>query len=77
MQYVAWLRGINVGGRNKILMADLKKLFQKMGLGELKTYLQSGNVLFATNEEDEMSLANEIEEGLFRQYRFKHSHHRR
>ncbi|KPU44247.1 hypothetical protein OXPF_24150 [Oxobacter pfennigii] len=51
--YAALLRGINVGGKNRILMSDLKSLFEHMGLSEVQTYIQSGNVLFKSEEEEE------------------------
>jgi uncharacterized protein (DUF1697 family) len=51
--YIALLRGINVGGHNLIKMAELKNMFEKMGLGRVKTYIQSGNVLFESNEREE------------------------
>ncbi len=63
-QYVALLRGINVGGNNIIKMADLKACFEEMGFGEVATYIQSGNVLFSTLETDKPSLINRIEKGL-------------
>jgi uncharacterized protein (DUF1697 family) len=44
--FVALLRGINVGGKNKIPMAELKSLFSSLGLEEVVTYIQSGNVVF-------------------------------
>lgn len=44
--YVALLRGINVGGKNIIKMADLKACFEAQGLQSVSTYIQSGNVLF-------------------------------
>jgi len=44
--YVALLRGINVGGRTKIAMADLRKLFAALGAEDVATYVQSGNVVF-------------------------------
>lgn len=49
--YIAFLRGINVGGRNKIQMAELKSLFQSMGFNTVLTYIQSGNVLFCSDED--------------------------
>lgn len=52
--YIALLRGINVGGKNIIKMVDLKRMFEVMGLCEVQTYIQSGNVLFKSNEEEEM-----------------------
>jgi uncharacterized protein (DUF1697 family) len=51
--YLALLRGINVSGKNKILMADLKTLFWKLGFGEVQTYIQSGNIIFGS--EDKLS----------------------
>lgn len=51
--YVALLRGINVGGNKIIKMADLKRMFDDMGLADAQTYIQSGNVLFRSEEEEE------------------------
>lgn len=48
-RYVALLRGINVGGKNRILMADLVACFEKHGFEDVATYIQSGNVLFRSN----------------------------
>jgi uncharacterized protein (DUF1697 family) len=50
--YIALLRGINVGGKNKVKMADLKRSFEAIGLGRVQTYIQSGNVLFESDEEE-------------------------
>ena len=47
--YVALLRGINVGGHRRIAMADLRALFEDLGLGETRTHIQSGNVLFLSD----------------------------
>ena len=46
-RYVALLRGINVGGNNPIKMLDLKASFEELGFASVKTYIQSGNVVFA------------------------------
>jgi uncharacterized protein (DUF1697 family) len=46
--YVALLRGINVGGRNKVAMADLRAALEDAGFESVSTYIQSGNVLFRT-----------------------------
>jgi uncharacterized protein (DUF1697 family) len=51
--YVALLRGINVGGKNRIKMADLKLAFEHIGLSRVQTFIQSGNVLFESNEGEE------------------------
>jgi uncharacterized protein (DUF1697 family) len=44
--HVAFLRGINVGGRNRLPMKDLAALFTAAGCGDVRTYIQSGNVVF-------------------------------
>lgn len=59
--YIALLRGINVGGKNKIKMAELKSLFQSLGCSRVQTYIQSGNVVFESSEE-EVQLHNKIEQ---------------
>lgn len=46
MKYVALLRGINVGGKSRVEMARLKSTFEKSGLTEVKTYINSGNIIF-------------------------------
>ena len=51
--YIALLRGINVGGKNVIKMSELKEAFESIGLCDVKTYIQSGNVLFKSNESEE------------------------
>lgn len=51
-RYVAFLRGINISGKNKIPMADLKAGFEELGLVEVKTYLNSGNIIFSYNGSD-------------------------
>ena len=48
-RYVALLRGINVGGKNLVPMADLRKAFDDEGYGSVSTYIQSGNVLFESD----------------------------
>ncbi|MEV3902368.1 DUF1697 domain-containing protein [Mycobacterium sp. NPDC050551] len=48
-RYVALLRGINVGGRNKISMADLRSVFESLEFEDVTTYIQSGNVLFSSD----------------------------
>ena len=47
--YVALLRGINVGGKNPVPMAELRSVFEREGFGSVRTYIQSGNVLFDTD----------------------------
>jgi uncharacterized protein (DUF1697 family) len=57
---VALLRGINVGGRNSVGMADLRDAFETAGYQSVSTYIQSGNVLFATDA-SRGSLEDEVE----------------
>lgn len=59
-RYVALLRGINISGKNKISMADLKKRFAELDFSEVKTYLNSGNVVFSSDIEDKNMLTNKI-----------------
>jgi uncharacterized protein (DUF1697 family) len=48
--FVAFLRGINVGGKGLVRMAELQKMFVKSGAREVRTFIQSGNVVFAAEE---------------------------
>lgn len=59
--YIALLRAINVGGHRKIKMADLRNMFESMGFEEVKTYIQSGNVVFKSTLNDTEKLADSIE----------------
>lgn len=61
MRYVALLRGVNVGGRTLVKMADLKTCFESLGFDEVSTYIASGNVLFESGEDDAAELATTIE----------------
>lgn len=63
-QYVALLRGINVGGKNIIKMTDLTACFQELGFEQVRTYIQSGNVIFHANEPDRAQLSRRIEAAL-------------
>ncbi|SEG43579.1 DUF1697 domain-containing protein [Paenibacillus sp. UNC499MF] len=61
--YLALLRGINVSGQKLIKMAELKIMFEAMGFAAVKTYIQSGNVLFGSDPEiSERALRERIEE---------------
>lgn len=53
-RYIALLRGINVGGHNKIKMAELKSSLERLGLQNIKTYIQSGNIFFESRELEEI-----------------------
>lgn len=59
--YIALLRGINVGGKNIIKMADLRECLEKEGFSNVRTYIQSGNVILQSDEENRDKLLNEIQ----------------
>ena len=71
MKYVALLRGINVGGNNKISMAELKVNFEKQGLQQVRTYINSGNVIFKSEEKDTRKLEKLIEAAIEKQFSMK------
>lgn len=60
-RYIALLRGVNISGKNKVPMAELKRGFEKIAFEEVKTYLNSGNVIFSSNEDDTKKLVCQIE----------------
>jgi uncharacterized protein (DUF1697 family) len=62
--HVALLRGINVGGRNKVPMAELREVVAALGHDGVTTYIQSGNVLFTTAETDNAKLAAALESAI-------------
>jgi len=62
--YVGLLRGVNVGGRGKVSMADLRGLHERLGHTDVVTYIQSGNVVFATDESDPVLVAVTIESAI-------------
>lgn len=61
IKYIVFLRGINVGGKNKISMGELKKLFEENGFQDVVTYINSGNIIFSSNDNDEKKLKEECE----------------
>jgi uncharacterized protein (DUF1697 family) len=64
LTHVALLRGVNVGGRNKVAMADLRKVVESLGHANVATYIQSGNVVFTSNHTDTAAIAGELERAL-------------
>lgn len=71
MKYLALLRGINVGGNNKVEMKKLKELFENLGYANVSTYINSGNILFDTDEKDSKKLTTQIEPMLENEFGFK------
>ena len=68
IQYLALLRGINVGGKNLVKMAELRAAFEEMGFADVATYIQSGNVLFRAPRQKRDALAVRIETELSRRF---------
>jgi uncharacterized protein (DUF1697 family) len=62
--YVAFLRGINVGGHGLVKMTDLKSAFEKTGFTKVRTVLASGNVIFETRRTNQKELVTDIESSL-------------
>jgi uncharacterized protein (DUF1697 family) len=66
MTYVAFLRGVNVGGKGIISMAAIKEALVALGLSDVRTYLNSGNVIFSSRASDASPLTARIEKALDR-----------
>lgn len=62
MKFIALLRGVNVGGKNKLPMPQLKAAFERQGFSGVSTYIGSGNVLFDSEESDVLALKTRCEE---------------
>ena len=60
-EYIAFLRGINISGKNKIVMSDLKTEFEQLEFSDVSTYLNSGNVLFTSESESIAEIKSVIE----------------
>ena len=69
MEYVALLRGINVGGNNKVVMSELREQIAVAGFGHVRTYINSGNLLFEADAPRE-DVAQAVEDILARHYDF-------
>ena len=68
--YVALLRGINVGGHKKVPMADLKALMVDLGFDDVKTLLNSGNVIFSGPESKTENVENQLAEAIEKKFGF-------
>ncbi len=70
-KYISILRGINVGGKRKILMADLRELYKSLGFENIVTYIQSGNVIFESKKKNaNNTFTKKIKEAIFEKYGF-------
>ncbi|QTE23864.1 DUF1697 domain-containing protein [Polaribacter cellanae] len=68
-KYIVLLRGINVSGKNKIPMADLRDLLSSLQFQNIQTYIQSGNIVLESNE-DKSVICNKIKEGIQNKFGF-------
>src|SRR6266436_4822721 len=64
MTYVAFLRGVNVGGKSIVSMAAIKEALVTLGLSDVRTYINSGNVIFSTRASNVQPLTARIEKAL-------------
>jgi uncharacterized protein (DUF1697 family) len=62
--HIALLRGINLGGRNRVAMPALRQVVESLGHTDVSTYIQSGNVLFTTRRKDRAKLAADLERAI-------------
>ncbi len=71
MRYLALLRGINVGGANKVEMKELKTAFEEAGMTAVATYINSGNVVFSSAMKDRHRLADVLEKAIEDRFGFE------
>jgi len=71
MTFIALLRGINVGGHKKVPMAELREMIINLGLVNVKTYIQSGNIVFKTKENSSLLLESRISKAILKQFGFE------
>lgn len=69
--YISLLRGINVSGQKRLLMADLKALYETLGFQQVNTYLQSGNVIFDSPDADRLEISARIEKGIQQSFAYQ------
>ena len=68
---ISMLRGVNVGGHNKIKMDDLRTLCESLKFEDPRTYVQSGNVIFRTKEKNSPDLVKKIQDAIERKFGFR------
>lgn len=69
--YIAFLRGINISGKNKVPMAELKAIFEELGFSGVKTFLNSGNVVFSAAEGSDEVVCQNIKTALGGKFEFE------
>lgn len=71
IKYIALLRGINVGGKNKVSMKELKELLEKNGFQDVVTYINSGNIIFSSDNPDIEFLKRNCEALIFEKFKLE------
>jgi len=69
--FISMLRGVNVGGHNRVNMTELSALYESLGFDTPRTYVQSGNVIFRTSEKNAASISKKIQDGIERTFGFR------
>jgi len=69
--YIALLKGINVGGHKKVPMAELRELLTNSGFINVRTYIQSGNVILESPKKDNVDIEGKIQQAIFSQFGFE------
>lgn len=69
--YVSMLRGVNIGGHNKIKMEALRALYESLGFQNTQSFIQSGNVVFRTKERNSAKLSMQIGDAIERKFGFR------
>ena len=69
--YIALLRGINVGGHKKVPMAELRELLSKSGFENVRTYIQSGNIILQSSEVNLSKIESDIQQSIFSHFGFE------
>src|SRR5579862_7833482 len=71
MTYLALLRGVNVGGKNRMSMNELADLFVRAGCSNVRSFIQSGNVVFSASDDVYTRLPEVMPENIFSRFGFK------
>jgi uncharacterized protein (DUF1697 family) len=69
--YIALLKGINVGGHKKVPMAELRDILTKVGFKDVKTYIQSGNIILKTSEKSNLIIETIIKNSILDNFKFE------
>lgn len=69
--FIAFLKGINVGGHKKVPMAELRQLLSKSGFENVQTYIQSGNVIFKSSEKNTLNIEKTIKNAILNYFGFE------